>query len=50
MLEAFLNEDKNKRNKGIITPNGNKISQAFFIKMSTKYEKMNKEALKFYKS
>lgn len=32
MLYEFLKEDKNKRNKGIVKPNGNNI-KGFFIKM-----------------
>lgn len=49
MLEEFLKEDKNKRNKGIINPNGNWIKDLFDWSENEEKEFMNKNMEKFAK-
>ncbi len=49
MLEEFLKEDKNKRNKGIINPNGNWIKDFFDWSENEEKEFMNKNMEKFAK-
>ena len=47
MLEEFLKEDKNKRNKGIINPKGNWIKDFFDWSENEEKEFMNKNMEKF---